>query len=86
MKINIDKYIIDKSCDTNYELIGVITYLGPINMSGYFIAFNKSSVDKEWYVYNDSQVKELSRWEESSQYVYVLFYMKENNITGNIKK
>ena len=82
MKLNVDKYIIDKSCETNYELIGVLTHLGPSGMSGHFIAYCKSPVDKNWYCYNDAQVTECYNDVEnkinSNGIPYVLFYQRIN--------
>ena len=77
MFINIEKYVIDKSCETNYELIGVLTHLGPSGMSGHFIAYCKSPVDNNWYCYNDSQVSKCIDAESeinSRGIPYVLFY------------
>ena len=82
MFINIEKYVIDKSCETNYELIGVLTHLGPSGMSGHFIAYCKSPVDNNWYCYNDSQVSECTDVgsEINSRGIpYVLFYQRINN-------
>ena len=79
--INIEKYVIDKSCDTNYELIGVITHLGPSGMSGHFIAYCRSPSDKKWYCYNDSQVNPCvdAKTEINSNGIpYVLYYQRSN--------
>ena len=81
MFINIEKYVIDKSCETNYELIGVLTYLGLSGMSGHFIAYCKSPVDKQWYCYNDSQVALCTDVESeinSRGIPYALFYQRIN--------
>ena len=84
MKINIEKYVIEKNCDTNYELIGVITHLGPSNMGGHFIAYCKSPNDYKWYCYNDAQVNECTNVESeinSRGIPYVLFYQRINNVS-----
>ena len=93
MNLNIEKYVIDKNCDTKYELIGVITHLGPSGMSGHFIAYCKSPVDKKWYCYNDAQVTQCvnAEYEINSRGIpYVLFYQKfkikaylEKNLQNN---
>jgi len=58
LMINIGKFVIDKTSENNnYELICILTHLGPSGMSGHFIAFCKSPVDGNWYLYNDAQVK-----------------------------
>ena len=79
MYLNISKYIIEKTNHTKYELIGVLTHLGPSGMSGHFIAFCKSPVDRNWYCYNDAQVKKCKDAESeinSCGIPYILFYEK----------
>ena len=81
MYINIEKYVEDKNCNTNYELIGLITHLGESGMSGHFIAYCKSPVDNNWYCYNDAQVTKCVDPENeinSCGIPYVLFYQKKN--------
>jgi uncharacterized protein YcgL (UPF0745 family) len=100
--LNIDKYIIDKSQNNNnYELICVLTHLGPSGMSGHFIAFCKSPNDGKWYCYNDATVTEIDNPTENDNgefesVPYVLFYQKcsqdkilnynNSNNRKNIKK
>ena len=91
--LNIEKYVIDKKYgeNYNYELICVLTHLGPSGMAGHFIAFCKSPVDNNWYCYNDAQVSKCidPRSPSNNQIEsipYVLFYQKtkinnENKIT-----
>jgi ubiquitin carboxyl-terminal hydrolase 2/21 len=70
-----------------YELISVISHLGESSMSGHFIAYCKSPVNKKWYLYNDSIVTEannnfnlLNNNNNSKSIPYVLFYqIKKNN-------
>ena len=94
--LNIDKFIVDTThCkNNNYELICVLSHLGPSGMSGHFIAFCKSPVDGKWYMYNDAQVSECSDPKNQSNTMienlpYVLFYQKfhgnNNKITLFIK-
>ena len=83
MKLNISKYVLDKSCDTQYELIGVLTHLGPSGMSGHFIAYCKSPVNKKWYCYNDAQITKCIDPEieiKSNGVPYVLYYQKTKNL------
>ena len=87
--LNINKYVIDKNCNTNYELIGVLTHLGPSGMSGHFIAYCKSPVDQNWYLYNDAEVthcqKENVMYEINSNGIpYVLYYQRNNNDNFNL--
>jgi hypothetical protein len=85
LELNIDKYIIDKSKGNNkYELICVLTHLGPSGMSGHFIAFCKSPVDNHWYCYNDATVSKcndprVQNSDELKGIPYVLFYQKYNS-------
>ena len=80
--LNIDNYVVDKTItNNNYELICVLTHLGPSGMSGHFIAFCKSPVDGNWYLYNDAQVKKCDDPRNQDNTVieglpYVLFYQK----------
>ena len=79
MKFNISKYIMVTTDETNYELIGVIAHLGESSMSGHFIAYCKSPVDKNWYFYNDAIVQKCENPEveiNSRGIPYVLFYQK----------
>ena len=83
MNLNIDKYVVDKSNNTNYELIGVITHLGESGMSGHFIAYCKSPVDKNWYMYNDAIVQRCINPENeinSRGIPYVLYYQRISKI------
>ena len=85
LSLDIDKYIIDKSRGNNkYELICVLTHLGPSGMSGHFIAFCKSPVDNQWYCYNDASVSKCHdpRYQNTNEIEgipYVLFYQKCNS-------
>ena len=84
LMINIEKYVIDKSLGNyNYELICVLTHLGPSGMAGHFIAFCKSPVNGKWYCYNDANVSEIvdPRYNNNLNIEgipYVLFYQKYN--------
>ena len=89
--LNIDKYVVDKSQNNNnYELICVLTHLGPSGMSGHFIVFCKSPNDDRWYCYNDAKVTEIDDPTEVDEgefesVPYVLFYQKcsQNKILNN---
>ena len=87
LSLDIDKYITDKSKGNNkYELICVLTHLGPSGMSGHFIAFCKSPIDGQWYCYNDANVSQCNdpRYQNNNEIEgipYVLFYQKCNNGT-----
>ena len=93
LKINIDKYVLNKNqSNNNYELIGVLTHIGPSGMAGHFIAYCLSPNDKKWYCYNDASVNKVddpridSQKEEYSGLPYVLFYQKIEDRNYNYNK
>ena len=91
--LNIEKYVQDKKKgdNYNYELICILTHIGPSGMAGHFIAFCKSPIDNNWYCYNDAIVSKcIDPRNQSNKQIegipYVLFYQKykgnnENKIT-----
>ena len=90
--ISINKFVINKTCNSNYELISVIVLQKINNMSFHYLAFCKSPIDNEWYIYNDSNVTPCLNNiinEIQLKYIpYILFYQKckkENiNVTYSI--
>ena len=83
LKLNIDKYVVDKTSNNNYELICVLTHIGPSGMAGHFIAFCKSPVDDKWYCYNDADVSRINDPRNQNIYQiegipYVLYYQRCN--------
>ena len=84
LHLNVDKYVLDKNCkNNNYELICVLSHIGPSGMSGHFIAFCRSPENNKWYIYNDAQVTECidPRYNNDDMIEglpYVLFYQKTN--------
>ena len=84
LQLNVDKYVIDKNCkNNNYELICVLSHIGPSGMAGHFIAFCRSPEDNKWYIYNDAKVTECMdpRYNNDDMIEglpYVLFYQKCN--------
>ena len=90
LRINIDKFILDKNCINNdYELICVLTHIGPSGMAGHFIAICKSLNDNKWYIYNDAQVDECIDPRNTNNKIieglpYVLFYQRfDRNLNKN---
>ena len=64
-----------------YELYAVLTHLGSSDMSGHFIAFCYSIIDKVWYKFNDAMVDEVKDFQkEVHDYgePYILFYQRLN--------
>ena len=82
VKINFSEYMdisnyVDykQNMPTYYELVGVITHLGPANIEGHFIAFCKSFINQQWYKYNDAMVSPSSFGDAKNTGVsYILFY------------
>ena len=75
------KYIINTNNSeyekTRYQLISIIIHLGKSGMDGHFFAYCRSPVNRKWYSYNDSIVKELrDPIEEIKGIPYLLFYQK----------
>ena len=78
--LNINEYVKDKSCDTNYELYGVLAHFGSFGKGGNFIVYCKSPINKQWYLYNDSEVTQCENvmYEiDSNSYPCVLFYQRK---------
>jgi len=58
LRLNVDRFVLDKECKNNdYELIAVLSHIGPSGMAGHFIAICKSP-NNRWYIYNDALVNE----------------------------
>ena len=77
--LNLNNYCEFKNPPSNYKLIGVITHLGPRDMSGHFIAYCLDPIIKKWHRYNDSIVTDVSDFRKEivdSGSPYILFYQK----------
>ena len=89
--LDLDKFVNDKNSNNKYELIAVLTHIGPSGMAGHFIAFCKSPVDDKWYCYNDADVQEVidPRIQNNNQIEgipYVLYYQRYNSSKISQKK
>jgi ubiquitin C-terminal hydrolase len=90
LSLDISKYVDNEPKENcKYELICLLSHIGPSGMAGHFISFCKSPVDNKWYCYNDSSVSECiaprnhnNGGQESIP--YVLFYqkIKKNNVSS----
>ena len=88
IKINFEKIIsigeyveLKENKELKYELYAVLTHLGSSDMSGHFIAFCYSIIDKVWYKFNDAMVDEVKDFQkEVHDYgePYILFYQRLN--------
>ena len=92
LRLNVDRFVLDKECKNNdYELIAVLSHIGPSGMAGHFIAICKSP-NNRWYIYNDALVNECEDPRNINNDMieglpYVLFYQrcnKNNNDFVNI--
>ena len=87
--INLDNNYNYKNLETiEYELISVIAHIGESSMSGHFIAYCKSPVDKKWYKYNDAMISECNNDFNNMNYnnyksiPYVLFYQTNKKLNS----
>jgi len=82
MELTLEKYVQDKSYVPNYELIGCLTPHGPSGVDGHFIAYCRSPIDNQWYLYNDAEVTpcynpENEMLSNGIPYMsYILFYQR----------
>ena len=72
MNIYLDKYVLDKTDISSYNLIGVITYVS----QGHFAAYCQSPINGEWYYYDDNLITKCNNNIESliQTNAYILFY------------
>ena len=79
---NLDDYMIKLNCNkkdlgTKYELIGIIIRTWDKGKEGHFLSYCKSPVDKNWYCYDDINVKKsIDPIKEIRVIPYILFYQK----------
>ena len=71
--LNISKFTKKDDSPKFYDLIGVISHLGESSMEGHFIAFCKH-FDGNWFLFNDSIVKNVSEQDIFRGTPYILFY------------
>ena len=80
-ELNLYNFIEIKEVGFNYELIGVISQVGEIDMGAHFIAYCKNPISNFWYQYNDSFVNEVLNLKSEvfdTDTPYILFYQKIN--------
>ena len=73
---DISKYVIDKETNETFDLIGVINHYGSLN-SGHYVSICKNFLYNKWFMFNDSQVKEVEEGEIVNRNAYVLFYQRK---------
>lgn len=64
---------------TMYDLVGVSNHIGGLG-GGHYTAYCRSSLDGEWYEFNDSIARRISKDEVENDKVgaYVLFYLRRD--------
>ena len=74
LNLSLDKYVLDKECNSNYDLIGVLSYLN----QSHFVAYCKSPINGEWYYYDDNIKINCNNNIESQLQTdaYILFYQR----------
>lgn len=72
-QINFSKYLNNDNEDDLYDLVGIVNHSGYLS-SGHYTAFGKR--DKRWFLFNDSNVKQMEPNESENSSSYILFYSK----------
>ena len=75
-ELNIRKYVQNKDCPYEYNLIGVISHLGESSMNGHFIADCKH-FDGKWYSFSDSSISGPNYKYNKKGTPYILFYQSK---------
>jgi ubiquitin C-terminal hydrolase len=62
-----------------YDLVGVSKHIGSLGF-GHYIAHGRSSIDGEWYNFDDNEVRRVTAQEVVTDKVgaYVLFYLRRD--------
>ena len=83
--ISINKYVIDKTCNSNYELISIVVLQRINTKLFHYSAFCKSPIDNQWYLYEDSTVipclYNIINEIQLKYIPYILFYQKRKQET-----
>ena len=87
MNISLEKYIIDQTCNSNYDLISVLSIQSLKNQNIrtlHCLSYCKSPINNKWYIYNDAKVtpcysNNIEDEMLSIIFPYILFYQRKNN-------
>ena len=83
-ELDLREYVTIKKLNTKYKLYAVICHIGPSSMSGHFVAYCRSRIDDNWYLYNDAIVTKCKIPKEYlTKMPYILFYKSINNSKKN---
>ena len=75
IKLNIFNYVFYKDGNTYYELYAIICLIMHSPMNGNFVAYCKNKINKKWYKYNNSIIKQCVKQDEYKDGIpYILFY------------
>ena len=77
--LDLSNYIEFIETGIQYELIGVITHLGPSIKSGHYIAYCKEYFQNNWLKFNDAMVEPVKDFKKEvidADMPYLLFYKK----------
>ena len=74
--LDLSEFIMNNNSYKHYYLSGCINHIGESGQFGHFVAFSKMDFNSQWYLYNDSNVKECKDINEIFNYgrPYILFY------------
>ena len=80
--MDLSEYIINKGKKKIlYHLYGVITHLGKSGRTAHFVAFCRSQINQQWYLFDDSKISDIDDFQNQILPYgthYVLFYQKES--------
>jgi ubiquitin carboxyl-terminal hydrolase 8 len=73
--LNLSAYLLDQkhTGNANYNLYGTCNHTGTLN-GGHYTAACRNSLDKQWYKYDDCNVKDIEKDTIKSASAYILFY------------
>ncbi|XP_053572728.1 ubiquitin carboxyl-terminal hydrolase 15 [Bombina bombina] len=82
MNLDMSKFLINPNAGPcRYNLIAVSNHYGGMG-GGHYTAFAKNKDDGKWYYFDDSSVSTASEDQIVSKAAYVLFYQRQDTITG----
>lgn len=80
--LDMSKFLINPNAGPcRYNLIAVSNHYGGMG-GGHYTAFAKNKDDGKWYYFDDSSVSTASEDQIVSKAAYVLFYQRQDTISG----
>ncbi len=71
-ELNLNKYTINNNLNYHYELFGLVMHSGGFGGGHYYV--NIKNMNKNWYNYNDTNVKQIDITKINKSHIYCLFY------------